>query len=73
MKKIKLLTMAMACCGTLLFMVSCGGENTETNTTPDESSIQTEHDYKHGDEPLQGTGADGDTTMTGDTATTTIQ
>lgn len=73
MKNIRQIATTAACCGIFLFMVSCGGENTETNTTPDESSIQTEHDYEHGDEPLQGTGADSDTTMTGDTATTTRQ
>lgn len=59
-------------CGISAFVISCGGNNTETNTSPDETSIESEQMYERGDEPLQGTGANTDTTMTGDT-TTVIQ
>lgn len=60
MKKIRLMATAIILCGASVFMTSCGGNNTET--TPDESSIQSEDMYEEGDEPLQGTGADTDTT-----------
>lgn len=65
MKKIRIIATAMAFCGASFFMVSCGGNNAETS--PDESSIQTEDDYEEGDEPLQSTGADSDTATTGGT------
>lgn len=66
MKKIRLIVTVMIFCGASVFMVSCGGNNTET--TPDESSIQSEDMYEEGDEPLEGTGVDTDTTgTTGDT------
>lgn len=61
MKKIRIIATAMILCGASVFMISCGGDN-NTETTPDDSSIQSEDMYEEGDEPLQGTGADTDTT-----------
>lgn len=63
--------MAAALSGTTIFLPSCGGSTT-TETAPDESSIQSEQMYEHGDEPLQETGADTDTAGTDTTGTTTF-
>lgn len=73
MKKLNQIATAILFCGASLFMVSCGGNNTET--TPDENSIQTMDDYEEGDEPLEGTGLDTDTTgtTTDTTGTTGVQ
>lgn len=68
MKKTRLFAIAMTCFGATVFMTSCGGN--DTNTTPDETSIESEQMYERGGDPLPSQGAPTDTLRTEDTVRT---